>query len=558
MIFWLCCVILLLRLQPSTSSSHTADEFLGYVDYKKISHQIVRATGADVYEQGLPGYYERRKVLNGLCASVFPDLVVVPKTTNDVAKIVKISRQNNVPLSVRSGGHSYICANIKPKGIQVDLRKMNKVEHTTRYPFNPPGPALLLGPGSTWKRVLDIVPMDRYTMVHGQCTEVGVGGFLVGGGMQALGTTQRLGSGSFNVLQYTVVDAEGNILKVSESNVTVIDPESGHQQQMADSNSLYRSLQFVGSSFGIVTEFHYRIFDGPEMLSISALVYIDDDQDLLRFQNAALDGRYSVTLYTSTRDNGPIANIYLVDNYPSINQKRTHKNSALEFLKGYGMKLLEVPVPGGKMSDSSGHIYNYDTAYRTSKEIKSSGLRPLVSASFMNLTNILSLTKLFFDHPLFGLKNSGSRLPAKSECEFCFFAIRGISADKANALSTPILSQSSFTSFKDVLAVDMGNFQTELTCLYKPKINSRCPKIVKRAKTLMRNSAIRKGERLTQYWQTASCDESKDFRTRYWSKENYEMLLKAKTFWDPNNVFNHCLSVGSTNENCCPSGRACH
>ena len=39
---------------------------------------------------------------------------------------------------------------------------------------------------------------------------------------------------------------------------------------------------------------------------------------------------------------------------------------------------------------------------------------------------------------------------------------------------------------------------------------------------------------------------------RYWGKENYMKLLKAKHFWDPQNIFNHCHSVGSTKEDCCP------
>ena len=52
---------------------------------------------------------------------------------------------------------------------------MNKVQITTSKPFNhcPPGPAAILGPGSLWKRVLKFIPRDRYTMVHGQCTQVG-------------------------------------------------------------------------------------------------------------------------------------------------------------------------------------------------------------------------------------------------------------------------------------------------------------------------------------------------------------------------------------------------
>ena len=45
-------------------------------------------------------------------------------------------------------------------------------------------------------------------------SQVGVGGYLLGGGVNVIGTSQRLTSGANNVLQYTVVDAEGDTYKV--------------------------------------------------------------------------------------------------------------------------------------------------------------------------------------------------------------------------------------------------------------------------------------------------------------------------------------------------------
>ena len=95
------------------------------------------------------------------------------------------------------------------------MRSMNKVQLANRYPFEAQGPAVILGPGSTWGRVLKYVPPDRYTLIHGVCTDVGVGGFLLGGGVNYVGTSQRYLSGSSNVLEYTMVDAEGDIYKVT-------------------------------------------------------------------------------------------------------------------------------------------------------------------------------------------------------------------------------------------------------------------------------------------------------------------------------------------------------
>jgi len=426
--------------------------------------------------------------------------------------------------------------------------------------------------------------MARYTFIHGQCTSVGVGGYLLGGGFHASGTTQRLGYGAFNVLQYTMVNSEGNIMKVSETNITILDSKTGYQQHIIDSHNLFRSLQFAGSSFGIVTEFHYRIFDGPELLPVFALVYIDNDEDLLNFQRATADGRYCLTLYTyhfftplnlfskellppnSTSSillkllpflrllrKRPMPHIVIVDNYPVKDQVRTNKEAAYAFLKEYKMKL----AVDGKITDSfqtsSGNIQNYQSSYQTSEQMQRTGIRPMVSANFWNLTNILTLSNLFMNHPLFGLKNMDSRKSAKSECEFCWLAITAINSKQINDLSTPIWSSSSFTTANDVIPVDRGNIQADVTCMYKPTSNSRCPKVVKNAKTLMTNEAIRHGEKLTQYLNTPSCDLSKPFHQRYWNEGNYEMLRNAKHYWDPDNVFNHCQSVGSNDNNCCPS-----
>ena len=82
--------------------------------YRQVSHDIRLQTNAYVHLKGSKFYEKRRQVKNGLCKYIFPDVVAVPKSTKDVAEIIKISRRYQVPISVRSGGHSFLCQSIKP------------------------------------------------------------------------------------------------------------------------------------------------------------------------------------------------------------------------------------------------------------------------------------------------------------------------------------------------------------------------------------------------------------------------------------------------------------
>ena len=95
------------------------------------------------------------------------------------------------------------------------MRRMNRIALA--------GPDLaILGPGGTWTDVLAKLPPSEFTMIHGQCTSVGVGGYILGGGVNVVGTSERYGSAADHVKRYTMVDAIGRILLVM-SNVHTID-----------------------------------------------------------------------------------------------------------------------------------------------------------------------------------------------------------------------------------------------------------------------------------------------------------------------------------------------
>ena len=94
--------------------SSKSEQLNNYIkDYTGIAHHISLTTSSRVHFKGSTGYNTRRRVSNGLCKEIFPDLIVLPKTTKDVAQIVIIARYYDVPITVRSGGHSFLCTSTK-------------------------------------------------------------------------------------------------------------------------------------------------------------------------------------------------------------------------------------------------------------------------------------------------------------------------------------------------------------------------------------------------------------------------------------------------------------
>ena len=71
-------------------------------DYKEVAQVLRTTTFAELHLKGSPMYEKRRKdrYKNGMCRSMLPDIIVMPKSTEDVSKIIKIARHYHIPISV--------------------------------------------------------------------------------------------------------------------------------------------------------------------------------------------------------------------------------------------------------------------------------------------------------------------------------------------------------------------------------------------------------------------------------------------------------------------------
>merc|ERR1711892_146277 len=527
-----------------------------------IVYDLAQQSGA-VYLPGQSGFEEKRKVMNAACTAQ-PAVIVVPNFDQDVSTIIKATKANNLELSVRSGGHSYTCTNIKEGGVHMDMRSFNKLEMVDTA-LSPTGKALNLGPGNQWGDVLEFAPPEKYSYPHGQCKSVGVGGYLLGGGVNWLGTYNKYGYGAEHILKMKVVLADGSIAWVEKDKTSIYSPTT-RTVTHTESNNLFFALRDAGSSFGVVTEFLYMINETPEADPAVLLCWVESESDLTAIHNAAkATNDYSITvsqeyanefwkkeltqvvyeLYPGIMET--LKNINFKSGYPvpltvtDIRANSGHKTNAAkasDYMKSQGVRMVfEFDLTTSVFHNFAEYLYGNNMVEQQNWE---PGKYFLTSLNFGGLQDTSSFQDIFFNDPSFGVKRSNFLEFASHDCDYCFWMIHYRNRQRQTSISqsAPI---STNTELEDPNVLD-----TNIVCMFT-KANADCPNIIKRVKTTIESNLA--GKSYSKYANFPSCSES-DWATRYW--RNYTQLLDIKNTWDPTNQFHHCQSVGSTDISCCP------
>ena len=101
------------------------------------------------------------------------------------------------------------------------------------------------------------------------------------------------------MLQYKMVLADGSIAIVDDNTTTIVYKNGKRVKEIYDHDlvpNLRYGLRAAGPSFGIVTEFLYKVYPHPETLSCVVLVYIKTGKDLEKLVKAGQDGRYGISI----------------------------------------------------------------------------------------------------------------------------------------------------------------------------------------------------------------------------------------------------------------------
>ncbi|KAJ3550352.1 hypothetical protein NM208_g25 [Fusarium decemcellulare] len=171
-----------------------------------------------------------------------PSCIVQPKNAADVSKIVRILGANSTAsFAIRSGGHSHWSGGSNvDDGVTIDLGLLKGTSYDSTT-----GLASIL-PGGRWADVFKVLETHGVAVPGGRDGNVGVAGFLTGGGNSYY--TGRVGFGCDSIVNAEVVLADGSIVNANKDT---------HPD-------LLKALKGGSGNFGIVTRFDLETFSaGP-------------------------------------------------------------------------------------------------------------------------------------------------------------------------------------------------------------------------------------------------------------------------------------------------------
>ncbi|HEV7604183.1 MAG TPA: FAD-binding oxidoreductase [Candidatus Limnocylindrales bacterium] len=164
-----------------------------------------------------------------------PALIVRVADASDVARAIRLARDNGLELAVRSGGHSGVGHSVTEGGIVIDVSEMKGLE------VDVDGRTAWAETGLTAAELTTALAEHGLAVGFGDTGSVGIGGITLGGGVGYL--VRKFGLTIDALLAAEVVTADGETLLVDAQT----HPE------------LFWAIRGGGGNFGVATRFQYRL-----------------------------------------------------------------------------------------------------------------------------------------------------------------------------------------------------------------------------------------------------------------------------------------------------------
>lgn len=125
-----------------------------------------------VYEAARVG-----RVFNQRRPKRYPIAVVLAEDDDHVLQAVKLANQLNCRVSVRSGGHSWAAWSVRDNAVLIELGKLKHIS------VDEEAMIATVSPSTTGQMLNEALSAKGLMFCGGHCPDVGLGGFLLQGGM---------------------------------------------------------------------------------------------------------------------------------------------------------------------------------------------------------------------------------------------------------------------------------------------------------------------------------------------------------------------------------------
>jgi FAD/FMN-containing dehydrogenase len=192
--------------------------------------------------------YEVARTIFNRAFDRHPAVIVRCAGPSDVARTLEFGQTRQLPLAVRSGGHSRLGFGMCDGGVVVDLSAMKRLEVDTAKRVARAQPGVLVHDLDTATQQFGLATTS------GGCPSVGIAGLTLGGGEGRL--MEKYGTACDNLLSAQVVTVDGRQIEAS--------PKSNPD--------LFWAIRGGGGNFGVVTALEYQLHPVNQVLS-GALTY---------------------------------------------------------------------------------------------------------------------------------------------------------------------------------------------------------------------------------------------------------------------------------------------
>jgi FAD/FMN-containing dehydrogenase len=251
-----------------------------------------------------------------------PALIVRCATPADVRTAVKLARSEQLPVSVRGGGHSVAGTAVCEGGLMIDLSPMRDIR------VNPVSHEAIAAPGVRWGEFDSATQSHGLAATGGQVSHTGIAGLTLGGGLGYL--MGKHGAACDNLLSLDVVTADGEMLVASAE----------------ENPDLFWAMRGAGGNFGVVTSFRYRLHRLDEMLAGMLIYPRERAAELIAFHREFLAGspdELNTTVgFLNSPEGVPLVGIIAVYAGPVADGERI-----LEPLRKFGSPIADMirPMP---------------------------------------------------------------------------------------------------------------------------------------------------------------------------------------------------------------------